>query len=87
MLINHHHFIINLFLIIIFNLKNLKTSFGVADELLDVVVLLEHVRAELLVLVVQPFHLIRIDDIGDDYETRSISVGCCATTLLMTVLS
>ena len=60
MLINHHHFIINLFLII-FNLKNLKTSFGVADELLDVVVLLEHVRAELLVLVVQPFHLVADD--------------------------
>ena len=69
------------------SMRNLKAGLGVTDQLLDVVVLLEHVRAELLVLVVQPFHLIRIDDIGDDYETRSISVGCCATTLLMTVLS
>ena len=46
--------------IIIINLKNLKASFGVADELLDVVVLLQHVRTELLVLVIQPFHLLKM---------------------------
>ena len=36
---------------------DLKARLGVGDELLDVVVLLLHVRAELLVLLVQPLHL------------------------------
>ena len=39
------------------NLCDLKARLGVGDELLDVVVLLLHVRAELLVLLVQPLHL------------------------------
>ena len=39
------------------NLWDLKARLGVGDELLDVVVLLLHVRAELLVLLVQPLHL------------------------------
>ena len=39
------------------NLWDLKARLGVGNELLDVVVLLLHVRAELLVLLVQPLHL------------------------------
>ena len=39
------------------NLCDLKARLGVGDELLDVVVLLLHIRAELLVLLVQPLHL------------------------------
>ena len=39
------------------NLCDLKARLGVGDKLLDVVVLLLHVCAELLVLLVQPLHL------------------------------
>ena len=40
------------------SMRNLKAGLGVTDQLLDVVVLLEHVRTKLLVLVVQSFHLV-----------------------------
>ena len=50
--------LINIFTFLIMSMRNLKAGLGVTDQLLDVVVLLEHVRTKLLVLVVQSFHLV-----------------------------